>query len=158
MRWIVNNVDVPAFGDVLHFGEGKAFEDTAALERSGSRVFAYDPGSPDIVKRDRSIIDPSRGLYSVGVSIYVFNTLLPLDRLSALRSMLACCQRCVIAVRTDKVAGEAWQDGVITSRNTFQTQLNYGEWCGWFLAASPEWTSVEVLHKTSAYVILDIKR
>lgn len=160
MRWIVDNVYLSKFGDVLHFGEGKAFKDTAALERSGSRAFAYDPGSPDIVKRDRSIIDPARGMYAVGVSIYVFNTLLPSERVDAFWDMLSCCQRCVIAVRTDKVEGtpHPLTPGVITKRGTFQTQLNADQWQAWFLRVSPEWASVDVLHKTSAYVIIGVKR
>lgn len=160
MRWIVDNVYIPEFGDVLHFGEGRAFDDTAALEEHGSRVFAYDPHSPKVWRRDSSLIDPAKGIYSLGVSIYVFNTLEPVTRKQAFLSMLGCCQRCVVAVRTDRVEGDQslGMDGVITKRNTFQTQLSADAWREWFLRMSPEGTSVEVLHKTSAYVIISVKR
>lgn len=155
MRWIVGNVPFPEYGSVLHFGEGKAFEDSYALGLRGLAVFAYDPNSPHEWKRDPEILDRT---YDYGVSVYVFNTLLPEDRAWAYLNMLGCCEHLLIAVRTDKVNGDKWRDGVITSRNTFQTQLDAGQWYDWFRQHSPERTSVTLLHKTSAYVILDIKR
>ena len=157
MRWIIKNVEFSPFENVLHFGEGKAFEDSHALAHGGPLVKAFDPNSPHVWKRDRAILDQR---YDVGVSVYVFNTLLPADRAKAFKDMLACCQRCVIAVRTDKVNGSPvlGYDGVTTKRGTYQTQLNADAWREWFLRMSPEWASVGALHKTSAYVILDIKR
>ena len=159
MRWIVNNFYFSPFGAVLHFGEGKAFADTTALKdlAQNPHVVAFDPNSPIEYRRDVAILDQ---WYDVGVSIYVFNTLLPRDRAEAYLDMLLCCERCIIAVRTDKVEGtpHPLTPGVTTKRGTFQTQLNAEQWHDWFYRMSPEWASVEVLHKTSAYVILDIKR
>ena len=73
---------------------------------------------------------------------------------------MRCCDNLIIAVRTDKVNGAPvlGYDGVTTSRDTFQTQLSADAWVEWFERVSPDRTSVEVLHKTSTYVILGIKR
>ncbi len=164
MRWIVNNLYFSPFEDVLHFGEGKAFEDTRLLSNppygSGPLVFAYDPNSPDVYKRDRQRLHPEFITYAHGVSIYVFNTLLPSEREMAFGDMMRCCDNLIIAVRTDKVNGTPvlGYDGVTTSRDTFQTQLSADAWVEWFERVSPDRTSVEVLHKTSTYVILGIKR
>lgn len=164
MRWIVNNLYFSPFEDVLHFGEGKAFADTEALRLppygSGPYVMAFDPNSPHVWKRDRNIINPEFYTYTSGVSIYVFNTLLPSEREMAFGDMMRCCDNLIIAVRTDKVNGTPvlGYDGVTTSRDTFQTQLSADAWVEWFERVSPDRTSVEVLHKTSTYVILGIKR
>lgn len=161
MRWIVNNFYFSPFDPVLHFGEGKAFQDTELLRNppygSGPMVKAFDPNSPDEWKRDVAILDQE---YFVGVSVYVFNALEPMARRQAFLDMLGCCENLIVAVRTDKVEGKKplGMDGVVTKRNTFQTQLSADAWREWFLRMSPEGTSVEVLHKTSAYVILSIKR
>lgn len=160
MRWIVDNFYFSAFDSILHFGEGKAFQDTELLKNNGSLVYAYDPNSPHSHKRDASIIYPGFHQYDVGVSVYVFNTLEPVARKQALQDMLGCCRHCLVAVRTDKVNGEQrlGMDGVITKRNTFQTQLDADAWVEWFTRMSPEKTSVKVLHKTSGYVILGINK
>ena len=164
MRWIVNNLYFSPFEDVLHFGEGKAFADTEALRLplygSGPYVMAFDPNSPHVWKRDRQRINPEFITYAHGVSIYVFNTLLPSERKAAFEDMMRCCDNLIIAVRTDKVNGSPvlGYDGVTTSRDTFQTQLSADAWVEWFERVSPDRTSVEVLHKTSTYVILGIKR
>lgn len=164
MRWIVNNLYFSPFEDVLHFGEGKAFEDTKVLSNppygSGPLVWAYDPYSPDVYKRDRLLIDPEFRTYAHGVSIYVFNTLLPKEREEAFRDMLACCENLIIAVRTDRVEGtpHPLTPGVTTKRGTFQTQLDAGQWMEWFKRVSPEGTSVTLLQSNGSYCILDIKR
>lgn len=161
MRWIADNIYFSHFDDILHFGEGKAFADTVALEVNGyPYVVAFDPNSPHVWKRDRGILNPEFYTYTVGVSIYVFNTLKPAERKSAFDQMQACCERCIIAVRTDKVNGPPalGSDGVTTSRGTFQTQLSADAWVEWFERTSPIRSSVSILHKTSNYVIIDIKR
>jgi len=162
MRWIVNNLYFSPFEDVLHFGEGKAFEDTEALRLplygSGPYVMAFDPNSPHVWKRDRTIINPEFYTYAHGVSIYVFNTLLPSERKAAFEDMMRCCNNLIIAVRTDEVTGIPHADGVMTSRGTFQTQLDAGQWVEWFKRVSPEGTSVTLLQSNGSYVILDIKR
>lgn len=164
MRWIVNNLYFSPFEDVLHFGEGKAFADTEALRLppygSGPYVMAFDPNSPHVWKRDRQIINPEFYTYAHGVSIYVFNTLLPKDRDEAFYDMLACCNRCYIAVRTDRVPGHPHPltPGVITQRGTFQTQLNAEQWQAWFLRVSPEWASVSLLHNGGHFCIIEVSR
>lgn len=157
MRWIIKNVEFSPFENVLHFGEGRAFEDSHALAHGGPLVKAFDPNSPHVWKRDVAILDQE---YDVGVSVYVFNALEPMARRQAFLDMLGCCENLIVAVRTDKVEGKKplGMDGVVTKRNTFQTQLSADAWREWFLRMSPEGTSVEVLHKTSAYVILSVKR
>lgn len=159
-RWLLEHVDFSSYKTMLHFGEGKAYPDTSAFEELGLSVWAYDPGSPQEWKRDSKFINPSFGLYDVGVSNYVFNTLLPKDRDEAFYDMLACCNRCYIAVRTDRVPGHPHPltPGVITQRGTFQTQLNAEQWQAWFLRVSPKGTSVTLLQSNGSYCILDIKR
>lgn len=159
-RWLLEHVDFSSYKTMLHFGEGRAFPDTRAFEQQRLSVWAFDPGSPDEWKRDRAIINPSFGLYDFGVSNYVFNTLLPKDRDEAFYDMLACCNRCYIAVRTDRVPGHPHPltPGVITQRGTFQTQLNAEQWQAWFLRVSPKGTSVTLLQSNGSYCILDIKR
>jgi hypothetical protein len=164
MRWIVNNLYFSPFEDVLHFGEGKAFEDTRLLSNppygSGPLVFAYDPNSPDVYKRDRQRINPEFITYAHGVSIYVFNTLLPSERKAAFEDLMGCCENLIIAVRTDKVKGSPalGYDGVTTKRGTFQTQLDAGAWMEWFKRMSPEGTSVTLLQSNGSYVIISVKR
>ena len=164
MRWIVNNLYFSPFEDVLHFGEGRAVEDTRLLSNppygSGPLVFAYDPHSPDLWKRDRARINPELQTYAHGVSIYVFNTLLPSERKAAFEDMLGCCENLIIAVRTDKVKG--WEHpltpGVITKRGTFQTQLNAEQWVNWFKRESPVRSSVSLLHKAGHFCIIEVSR
>lgn len=161
MRWIVNNFYFSPFDPVLHFGEGKAFADTELLKNppygSGPLVVAFDPNSPDEWKRDRAILDQE---YFVGVSVYVFNTLLPAARKAAFEDLMGCCENLIIAVRTDKVKGSPALgcDGVTTKRGTFQTQLDAGAWMEWFQRMSPEGTSVTPLQSNGSYVIISVKR
>ena len=159
-RWLLEHVDFSSYKTMLHFGEGRAFPDTSAFEEQGLSVWAFDPNSPDEWKRDSKFIDPSLGLYDVGVSNYVFNTLLPKDRDEAFYDMLGCCNRCYIAVRTDRVPGHPHPltPGVITQRGTFQTQLNAAQWQAWFLRVSPEWASVSLLHNGGHFAIISVSR
>lgn len=153
-RWIIGHIDLnDKF--ILHYGEGKAFEDTRVLSAfSGSFVATYDPHTE---ANDPSVLDVQ---YDVGISNYVFNTLLPATRAKAFSDMLACCKRCIIAVRTDKVNGSPvlGYDGVTTSRDTFQTQLSADAWVEWFERMSPDRTSVEVLHNGGHFAIIDVWR
>ncbi len=150
MRWIIGHIDLnDKF--ILHYGEGKAFEDTRVLSAfSGSFVATYDPHTES---NDPSVLDVD---YDVGVSNYVFNTLLPKDRNEAFYDMLACCNRCLISVRTDPVSGLPHADGVITQRGTFQTQLGTGQWMRYFLRVSPEWASVSLLHNGGHFCIIEV--
>jgi len=157
-RWLLEHVDFSSYRSLLHFGEGRAFPDTSAFEELGLSVWAYDPRSPDEYKRDRRLVNTYYSLYDVGVSNYVFNTLLPQDRKSAFLDMLTCCNRCLISVRTDRVPGDPGADGVITQRGTFQTQLTKEQWQAWFLRVSPEWATVNVLHNGGHFCIIEVSR
>ncbi len=161
MRWVSDNLDY-SYSDwnVLHFGEGKAFPDSAEMARMGFAVTSYDPNSMHSTVRDPEVIDPSLHIYDIGFSFYVFNTLLPATRAYAFDQMQSCCKRCIIAVRTDKVNGTPvlGYDGVTTKRGTFQTQLDTGAWMEWFKRVSPEGTSVSLLHNGGHFCIIEVSR
>lgn len=157
-RFIVDNCYL--FGKVLHFGEGKAYADTTALDLvpGVDYVQPYDPNSPEEWKRDRSVL---RGCqYDIVVSNYVLNTLTAAERQDAfMESFYAGC-RAYITVRIDKVKGEPFQDGVITSRGTFQTQLSAAEWVCWFYDILNTLTvgrhNVRVLNNTRSYLMVEV--
>lgn len=106
---------------ILHFGEGKAYQDTRELERFG-KAEGYDPNSP--IKEHRKL---SRTQFDLGVAIYVFNTLPPVQRRVAFDDLKWMVGRWIIAVRADRVYGEPMFDGVKTKRGTFQKQYNIGQ-------------------------------
>lgn len=153
MRYLAQRRGAP-YGpmEVLHFGEGKAYEDTKYLTRNGANVTPYDPNSEHEYTRDASRLDQH---YDLGIAIYVFNTLQPAARKNALEKLLRCCSQAIIAVRTDKVHGEPWQDGVFTKRGTFQTQLNVAGWIDWFYANS--FRPVTFLHNGGHYAMFEVE-
>ncbi len=157
MRWVKDNLEY-SFDDwsVLHFGEGKAFADSAAMSLMGFAVTAYDPHSVDFSARNPELIDPSLHVYDIGFSFYVFNTLNQYWREQAFNEMQRCCKRLIIAVRTDRVPGEKCQDGVITKRLTFQTQLNKDQWLEYFTLISPVRSSVSLLHNGGHFAIIEV--
>lgn len=110
------------YDHILHFGEGKAFQDTRELERFGN-VTGYDPYSP--IKSHRSLGGCTQ--YDLGVAIYVFNTLPPVQRNLAFDDLKFLCSEWIIAVRADRVYGEPMFDGVKTKRGTFQKQYNIAQ-------------------------------
>jgi hypothetical protein len=127
-RFLVENEYV--YGKVLHFGEGKAFADTTAMDRlpNVDYVQPYDPNSPDEWKREL----PLGCTFDYVVCNYVLNTLLPEERADAFTKSFLKGIYAVYTVRIDKVSGEPYEDGVITSKGTFQTQLSAEEWIVWF--------------------------
>ncbi len=157
MRWVKDNLEY-SFDDwnVLHFGEGKAFPDSAEMVRMGFAVTPYDPNSKDFYTRNPDNIDPSLHIYDIGFSFYVFNTLNQYWREQAFNEMMRCCKRLIIAVRTDRVPGEKCQDGVITKRLTFQTQLNKDQWLEYFTLISPVRSSVSLLHNGGHFAIIEV--
>lgn len=155
MAYLAKRRGAPYNMVVLHFGEGKAYEDTKYLRRNGSYVIPYDPNSDDPDTSNPIWLNMH---WNLGVAIYVLNTLEHHERREALRQLQESCDTIILAMRTDKIKGTPYQDGVITKRGTFQTQLNAGAWMEWCKRMSPEWASVEVLHKASGYVILDVRR
>ena len=92
-------------------------------------------------------------------SIFVFNTLTESERIDAFHELLHCSNDALIAVRTDKVNGEEFEDGVITKRGTFQTQLDCDDWLCFFTQWSRfgfKWP--DVLHRGSGFAIIRLER
>ena len=109
------------YRSVLHHGCGRSVKDSEFL-RSVSAVYAeYDPNfAPDrtvLLKR-----------YDIVVSNFVLNVLPPEDRNDAWTDIATCVKKhgighAYITVRSDKdtsIKGEPYQDGVVTSKGTFQ--------------------------------------
>ena len=119
MLWLVNNVRVFEGARVLHFGEGRAFLDTKALIDEGAYVTAYDPYSPAPTLRDSEIL---WAYYDYVIAIYVFNVLEPDERAEAFDDFMRTKDtgKGYIALRTDKINGVPYADGVVTQRYTFQ--------------------------------------
>jgi hypothetical protein len=124
MEWIVKNIDLA--GDILHFGEGRAYPDTDALKQYGS-VSVYEPYpafdkahyiSDAIVKCDKTVLPDMTFDYIV--AIYVLNVLEPAERWKVLRWLREHGDVVLVAVRTDSIKGKRHLDGVITSTGTFQ--------------------------------------
>lgn len=154
VRWIVDHYDFGYDVDVLHFGEGKAFEDTRALRLVASTVVPYDPYSPNHETRSRGAL---RHHYNYGVCSYVLNVLPSLERHWALETMLMSCETGIVAVRTD-VTPQSWHrgmdDGVLTRKDTFQSTLDHQGWLDWFWRNGFEgpW----VLHRDSAFSVFEL--
>lgn len=155
-RWLCEHHYV--YGDVLHFGEGKAYQDTAALEAlpGVGGVYAYDPNSVDEYKR----ILPMGCQFDFTVCNYVLNTLMPMEREQAFIDAFLKSVCAIFTVRIDKVEGQPWADGVITSRGTFQTQLSAEEWIIWFYdTMRPRLVGnyrVKILNKTRNYLMVEV--
>lgn len=162
-KWIIENY--PLYGTVLHYGEGKAYHDTAALSDAAGVdwVFAYDPNSNDPEKRTLPlgyITDGNTRVmqYDHIVCNYVLNVLIGMNRVNAYHDIIHRALYSVITVRTDKVAGEPFADGVITKRGTFQTQLTGGAWVKWFKDNHPYSADrVKVLHQTKHYIMIEVR-
>ena len=152
---------LPDYTDtVLHHGEGKSFKDTELMEGTSLMTQVYEPASLDPTKNDEYIV--KNGWFDKIYSIYVFNTLLPVERSDAFVQMvdsLAECGSAFVAVRTEKfLTGTVVEDGVITKRNTFQTQLLADEWLIWMKRHAGKDFHVSVLHRGSGYCIIKIRR
>lgn len=155
MRYLAQRRGAPYAVDyrmnVLHYGEGYAYEDTKFLTRNGADVTAYDPYSENPFTRDASRLEQH---YDLGIAIYVLNVLDPLDRVTAIYQLLNCCDQIIIAVRTDKVKGIPIWDGVVTKAGTFQTQRNAKDWESWLSWATTR--PVELLHNGGHYAIFEV--
>ena len=104
---------------VLHYGEGKAFLDTQALQDRGYDVSVYEPFGPDPLKWEVK----EGALFDTVVSVYVLNSIVPGVRKNVIEHMLMLGNRVIAAVRTDKINGSPYEDGVRTKRGTFQKQF-----------------------------------
>lgn len=142
MRDIVEYLESnpPGGEEILHFGEGRAYEDTRVLREFGF-VYPYDPNSPQKIKRQ-----VPRFASGLGVAVYVFNTLPPIQRRMAFTDLNGLAHEWIIAVRADRVKGEPMFDGVRTTRGTFQKSYTVDQALAEF--------GGEVIKKTSGYIIL----
>ena len=158
MRTLRDLGHVPEHSDVvLHHGEGKAFEDTRFLEGMALMTQVFEPASDNPEKNDPFVMKGAR--FDKSFSIFVFNTLTESERIDALHELLHCSNDVLIAVRTDKVNGKEFGDGVITKRGTFQTQLDCDDWLCFFTQWSRfgfEWP--DVLHRGSGFAIIRLER
>lgn len=146
-RWIIANVD-PVDKDVLHFGEGKAYADSDALRKwCGGRLVTYDPYSENEWSRGPEWLEYS---YGVVVANYVLNVLEPDERRVAFEQIMRCAIGGVayITLRTDKVKGIAYEDGVVSTRYTFQKTYTP--------ASAVEEFGGRVAHKGSGFIILEV--
>jgi hypothetical protein len=155
-EWIVENQMV--WGNVCHFGEGHAYMDTDAIRQmpQTDSVFAYDPNSEDDHKRTLPLGSP----FDYIVSNYVLNVLEPDEREAALILMYRKANYSLITVRLDKVEGQPFEDGVITQRDTFQTQLKAEEWVLWFMETLNKYVigspRVRIIRKTRNYLMVEV--
>ena len=158
MRYLKDNDWMPNGANfVLHHGVGKAKADTDLLREHCLLTFQYDPNVPGI--DDDSVLMPYE--YNSIYSIYVFNTLPPIERMRAFKEMINClCEggHAYVAVRTDKVQGTESEDGVVTKRGTFQTQLNKDDWHWWFSSRAGIGFMSTVLTSKPGYAIIKIRR
>jgi hypothetical protein len=152
--WMPNNANF-----VLHHGVGKAKADTDLLREHCLLTFQYDPNVPGIDSDEVLMPYEYDNIYSV----YVFNTLPPDVRERAFKKMIDCLadvrgNNAYIAVRTDKVDGVVSEDGVVTKRGTFQTQLNRDDWLVWFSTRAGVGFISTVLTSKPGYAIIKIRR
>ncbi len=158
IRVLQDKGHMPKSSDVvLHHGEGKAFPDTEILEQHALSVEVFEPASDDPAKNDPFILKGGR--FDKSFSNFVFNTLPVSERVDAFHDLLHTSQEAFIAVRTDKVNGEPFEDGVITKRGTFQTQIDSDGWLCFFT----EWSRFgfkwpDVIHRGSGFVIIHLER
>lgn len=115
MDWIVNNLDLA--GDILHFGEGKAYPDTSILSELGN-VSVYEPYPHEAYPSKADL--PSDEYFDFIISVYVLNVMTPHERDNAIDWMKAHGDVVIAAVRTDKINGVPSYDGVETSTGSFQ--------------------------------------
>lgn len=144
-------------GNVLNFGEGKAFIDTDAMAMAGpvKTATGYDPYSRIEARRS----DPGME-YDVVVCSYVLNTLVPEERAKVfLDALYRSRGRALFTVRIDKVNGVPLFDGVATKRGTFQTQLSASEWVEWMrdtLDEALDLSQVDVIYKNGSFLIVEV--
>ena len=108
---------------IVDYGAGKC-GDTLRLRELGYNIEPYD--------KYNSLMDTLPSLNNKQVMcIYVLNTILEPERREVLEDLKK-ASNVFIAVRVDQVKGTPYQDGVITNKGTFQTQLTPCEWLDFF--------------------------
>ncbi len=156
-RFLIHNNFL--FGSVLHYGEGKAYMDTDAIDMlpDVTSVYAYDPHSEH---ENRHTLPNSPEMFDITVCNYVLNTLAGQDREDAFIGALIHSFSSFITVRLDKVNGEPYDDGVMTSKGTFQAQLTSEQWIIWFYETlhkrTVAWRRLRVVNKTRNYLMVEV--
>lgn len=144
-RWVLHNAALWN-RTVLHHGRGKAVVDSEILYEAGAHVSEYDPNVDEIA--DTTVLHRE---YDIVMSNFVLNVLPRDARVVVYNQILRAVKpggAAYIAVRTDKVNGTPFQDGVVTSRGTFQTQLSVSDWTDYFYR--------EPVHVESGFAIFAI--
>jgi hypothetical protein len=117
LQWLLDNDLIK--GHACNWGEGKAKVDTLAMDGRTGYAIGYDPNTDAWYLPQGSKFDT---IY-VG---YVLNTLDTLEStrcVAHVRDHLAPGGTAYFAVRFDEVNGTPYEDGVITKRGTFQTNV-----------------------------------
>ena len=128
-KWIIERGGLKD-SDILHHGEGKARVDTIALRYATDKVVVpYDPNSDLSNINDPAIMNQR---YDFGISNYVFNTLPIKYRNEAWRKLKEVCTWTMVTVRTDKIIGREWQDGVLMKNGAFQKSYTKEEAATYF--------------------------
>lgn len=144
-RWMLKNLPNFMKGKILHYGEGRAYVDTWAMNNvSMYPVAVYEPypAQDEPWKADKPI-----GYFDLCISVYVLNVLLPYDRDRAIWDMCNRADFAIAAVRTDKIEGHPMFDGVVTKADTFQKSYTREE---------AEEISTQVLTYNSSFAILQL--
>lgn len=144
-------------GSILDFGGGRG-ADYFFLKNQPVKtydIYHYDPNF--LILGDRIIQKKNDYLYSVKFDIilctYVLNVLIPKERKRAIQNIhdrLAYDGVAYITVRTDKVDGTPYEDGVMTSKQTFQ-KIYTKE------SMMEELPDSEILCKTKGYLTCSLK-
>ena len=107
---------------VLNFGSGRAWMDTALFATCGRTAASYDPR---FAPRDDLLLQR----WDVVYCGYVLNALPPLGRAEVVDTIRRLGGRAYFAVRGhgDRIEGEPFEDGVVTSKGTFQRAFSPAE-------------------------------
>lgn len=109
-----------AEGSGINFGKGKYDFDTSAIAQQSGHCVGYDY----TYNLDLDLLGSS---YDNLYSGYVVNTLPPKARDYVWHQMAECVRGIAfVAARTDKIPGIEFEDGVLTSINTFQKSYRKG--------------------------------
>jgi hypothetical protein len=104
-------------GSVLHHGCGKAVQDSAEMRKVATVYSEFDPKFAP----DRNVLSRK---YTTIVSNYVMNTLPREARLSAWQDLSNCTSgSSFVTIRQDKLRGQPFKDGFLTSKGTYQELL-----------------------------------
>lgn len=109
---------------VVDYGCGKG-EDKDYLNSKGVLCLGYDKYNPEYNETKPSLIGRTV------MCNFVLNTIPLQERIEVINDLKQ-AENIFISVRTDKVKGKIKDDGVITSKGTFQTQLKADEWLSFF--------------------------